>query len=172
MVLSLSGCAAACEMQMKPRCAGFQYFQIMDGEMQRPLCFLLQKLEAVRTYECKVLEEGSLLQAKNSTAGRSLRGPSESARGMDICTKVGIVRKFSALSCESIFGKESEYIKKCSKECEPADGNQFTAVCMAAILQGKPAVETKTGHKCFGGDKKTDQSAADFRIQEFGVDAS
>merc|ERR1719217_114777 len=52
MPLKLPGCAMACELMHDPRCVGFQYFQMMDGDSQKPLCFLFKEIETIRSYRC------------------------------------------------------------------------------------------------------------------------
>merc|ERR1719387_1539371 len=54
MPLPLAGCAEACNQVKFPiRCAAFQYFQIMDGDVQKPLCFMYQEIDAATTYRCE-----------------------------------------------------------------------------------------------------------------------
>merc|ERR1719313_438648 len=57
MSLPLSGCAEACNRMVTPpyRCTAFQYFQIQDGDKQKPLCFLLREIETIRSYRCEGL---------------------------------------------------------------------------------------------------------------------
>merc|ERR1719420_1782117 len=83
MPLTLSGCAAACDQQTKPRCIAFQYNQIMDGEKQRPLCFLLEKVKAVRTYDCNTLKDMQGDYALMET--KALRGKKDSSSKRDMC---------------------------------------------------------------------------------------
>merc|ERR1719161_2028845 len=46
----------------------------MDGDRQIPLCFLFQKLEEVRTYRCKELEGGLVLDQQKKNTQRTFRG--------------------------------------------------------------------------------------------------
>merc|ERR1719191_2423206 len=60
--IPFSSCAEACDQITRPvRCAGFQYFQFMDGDRQIPLCFLFEEMEEVRTYRCKEFRGGLVL---------------------------------------------------------------------------------------------------------------
>jgi len=175
--LPFSSCAEACDQITSPsRCAGFQYFQFMDGDKQIPLCFLFKELLKVRSYRCPAFEGGLVLKQEQAQAKQTLRG-SVSVRGedygaLDICTKVRIARKYSMLSCESIFGKASKVLEDCPKECENSDGAENTAVCMARMSLGNPRIKDTIVRRCFGEGKITSQANADWRLQEFGLDAS
>merc|ERR1719473_802467 len=69
MSVPLSGCAEACNRMITPpyRCTAFQYFQIQDGDTQKPLCFLFREIETIRSYRCEGLP--SLAQTDTSLRG-------------------------------------------------------------------------------------------------------
>jgi len=172
--IPFSACAEACDQIHTPfRCAGFQYFQFMDGDKQIPLCFLFKEMEEVRQYRCPAFEGGLVLDQQKTKARQTLRGAAKApGSGLDICKKVKIARKYSMLSCESMFGKESMVVDKCPDECEDTNGALNTAVCMARMSLGNPRIKTIQVRRCFGEGKEVDQGNADWRLQEFGVDAS
>merc|ERR1719387_3395231 len=71
--IPFSTCAEVCDQTVHPvRCAGFQYYQFMDGDTQIPLCFLFEKLEEIRTYRCKELRGGMVLEQES--AKKTFRG--------------------------------------------------------------------------------------------------
>merc|ERR1719482_467237 len=73
--IPFSSCAEACDQTTKPvRCAGFQYFQFMDGDTQIPLCFLFEEMEEIRTYRCKALRGGLVLAQESEVAKKTFRG--------------------------------------------------------------------------------------------------
>merc|ERR1719453_2616047 len=76
------------------------------------------------------------------------------------------------LSCEAIYGKESKVKERCADVCEKTMGALNTAVCMARHSLGNPRIKHEQVRRCFGEGTKTDQANADWRLQEFGVDAS
>jgi len=178
--IPFSSCAEACDQLTSPvRCAGFQYFQFMDGTTQMPICFLFEKLEEVRTYRCKELRGGLVLDQENAnvtTAKQNFRGtvaaPGEDTSNMNICEKVKMARKYSLLSCEAMFGKESIVIDKCPEVCKDKNGAQNTAVCMGRLSLGNPRINQVQVRRCFGENQKVSQADADWRLQEFGIDAS
>eukprot|EP00746_Dinoflagellata_sp_MGD_P002581 gnl/MRDRNA2_/MRDRNA2_105055_c0_seq1.p1 gnl/MRDRNA2_/MRDRNA2_105055_c0~~gnl/MRDRNA2_/MRDRNA2_105055_c0_seq1.p1 ORF type:complete len:715 (+),score=144.01 gnl/MRDRNA2_/MRDRNA2_105055_c0_seq1:168-2312(+) len=191
MPLKLPGCAMACDLLTNPRCVGFQYFQMMDGDEQKPLCFLFKEVKTIRSYRCNRLQD-SLIEknavtigqkaASASVGGFSSFGLRGSAKGSSnstlsnalVCGEVAKLQKYSGLSCQSLWGKESEWIQRCPQECEAApDGHKHTAVCMYRDSLNPPMVTPKGFRKCFGaGNEPADQTNADFRIVEFGMDAS
>jgi len=148
----------------------------MDGDRQIPVCFLFKELEEVRTYRCQAFEGGLVLDQENTKEKQAFRGAGmvqrEASSGLDICTKVKIARKFSILSCESIFGKRSKVIEECPEECKKPDGAQDTAVCMARMSLGNPRIKHVEKRRCFGKGEAADQSGSDWRLQDFGTDAS
>jgi hypothetical protein len=184
--LPFSSCAEVCD-QTHPTptqpflCAGFQYFQFMDGDKQIPLCFLFKKMEEVRTYRCKAFEGGLVLNQGNATktfranTTKTFRGAGktqvQSSFKVD-CEQVKTARKYSMLSCQSMFGKESSIVDECPEACETTMGAMETAVCMARHSLGNPRIKHRQVRRCFGEGKPTDQANADWRLQEFGVDAS
>jgi len=193
MPLKLPGCAMACDVMKEPRCAGFQYFQMMDGDVQKPLCFLFHKIKDVRAYRCTSLDlmkgpeekKGAFIEEKaisrqitTHNSSSSLRGSSatnsnSSKSAHPICAEVARVQRFSGMSCESIWGKESKWVKMCPEQCEKTKGMKNTALCMARDSLAPPLVEPKQIRRCFGsGNAEVDQANADFRIVEFGTDAS
>merc|ERR1719335_1430933 len=115
MSVPLSGCAEACNRRITPpyRCTAFQYFQIMDGDKQKPLCFLFREIETIRSYRCaglpsltqtntglreksvvsankttaKSLLSGKSVVSANKTTAKSLLSEEETAK-MDICDRV------------------------------------------------------------------------------------
>lgn len=197
MPLTLPGCAMACELMTDPLCVGFQYFQTMDGDSQKPLCFLFKEIETIRSYRCgkrdSFIEKKTVSMMGGRFNSRGLRG---SARGTLnstlstpsslVCPEVAKLQKYSGLSCQSLWGKDSEWIEKCPKECENTDeGSKHTALCMyrnslnapmnpRTEFGGNPgAIKPKEFRRCFGtGNEPADQANADFRIVEFGQDAS
>jgi hypothetical protein len=172
--LPFSSCAESCDQITRPaRCAGFQYFQFMDGDTQVPLCFHFMEMKEVRTYRCTELRGTGLVldqEEKAKKAFRSKKIPGDTS--LNICEKVRMARKFSMLSCESIFGKASKVIEECPDDCQDTEGAANTAVCMARHSLGNPRLEHHPIRRCFGENKKTSQANADWRLQEFGVDAS
>jgi hypothetical protein len=175
--IPFSSCAEACDQTVHPtRCAGFQYFQFMDGDKQMPLCFLFEKLEEVRTYRCKELHGGLVLDQEKSQAKQTFRGavaaPGEGS-SIHLCDKVKMVRKYSMLSCASIFGKESKVQEICADVCKDPNGALNTAICMARRSLGlNPRMKHIQVRRCFGDNQKVSQANADWRLQEFGLDAS
>merc|ERR1719387_3271582 len=124
MAVTLSGCAEAYNRMVTPphRCTAFQYFQIQDGDESMPLCFLFREIETIRSHRCEVLQSfaqtSTISNKLNSTA---LRGQSNvatvqgetSAQGIstgnkDLCNSVKQAKRFSGLSCASIFGLKSK----------------------------------------------------------------
>jgi hypothetical protein len=186
--LSLGACARACSNRnRKPRCVAFQYYQVMEEGEQLPMCVLLEKIESVRSYRCNVLPDG-LLQLQSLASRNKLRGPgtNSSARAGSVspgdsaevtgegplCDEVARLRKFSGLSCQSIFGKGSAVMERCVKTCEDKKGARVTAVCMSngyADLQ----IPVEGGSSCFEHNSpETDQNEADFRLLPFGEEKS
>merc|ERR1719281_1603896 len=104
------------------------------------------------------------------------KGSGEDAAALDVCAKVKIARQYSMLSCESIFGKDSKVVEKCPDVCKDKNGAQNTAVCMGRLSLGNPRIHHVQVKRCFGvGDSQngmTSQANADWRLQEFGIDAS
>jgi len=175
--IPFSSCAEACDQTTNPtRCAGFQYFQFMDGDRQIPLCFLFEKMEEVRTYRCKELRGGLVLDQEEAKAQQNFRGavaaPGDSSATLDVCHKVRIARKYSMLSCEAIFGKSSKVVEACPDVCADKNGALNTAVCMGRLSLGNPRINVRQVRRCFGENDKTSQANADWRLQEFGIDAS
>jgi len=181
--IPFSSCAEVCDQTTSPtRCAGFQYFQFMDGDKQIPLCFLFEEMEEVRTYRCKELSGGLVLDQEEakSEAAHAFRGSVAAPKNivdahadLDVCSKVKTARQYSWLSCEAIFGKESKVVKACPKECEDTTGAMNTAVCMGRLSLGNPRINHVQVRRCFGDNQgETNQGNADFRVQEFGIDAS
>jgi len=184
--IPFSSCAEACDQITQPvRCAGFQYFQFMDGDTQYPLCYLFSEMEEVRTYRCKELRGGLVLdQEQKQEQAKKFRGAmaaiaakkavsGKSPGTLDVCTKVRIARQYSYLSCESIFGKNSKVVDKCPDVCADKNGAMNTAVCMGRLSLGNPRIKHKQVRRCFGENQgKTSQANADWRLQEFGIDAS
>jgi len=188
--IPLSSCAESCDQITQPtRCAGFQFFQFMDGSRQIPLCFHFEEMEEVRTYRCQTFHGGIVLDqektkakakqtflnavgAADDTSGAKKEKAKYGASKLAVCDKVKIARKYSFLSCESIFGKESKVIGMCPDECDESEGGKNTAVCMARHSLGDPRIEHTEVTRCFGENEKVSQADADWRLQEFGVDAS
>jgi len=140
--IPFSSCAEACDQTVHPiRCAGFQYFQFMDGDTQIPMCFMFEELEEIRTYRCKALRGGLVLEQESELAKKTFRGAVHTvsvshaskqnntkqnntnkvaAPGQgsgsdlgDICAEIRIARRYSYLSCQAMFGKESRIIDLC-----------------------------------------------------------
>lgn len=174
MVLTLSGCAEACDQITQPlRCAAFQYFQIMDGEKQRPVCFLYSEVMEVRTYKCDKFLSDMLSDIQVSSRSKLRGNVSAPTNKLDLCTKVRTAKAYSGLSCQSIWGKESSMIKECPDECAETSGPAYSALCMARLSLAKPRVKVKEYARCFGNDNtEVEQKDSDFRLQEFGTDAS
>lgn len=188
MPLKLPGCAMACELMHDPRCVGFQYFQMMDGDEQKPLCFLFHEIETIRTYRCDMLKDKVLFQKEASSrqitmsvggfSSRGLRGTtkaiSNSTKDHPVCSEVAKLRKYSGLSCQSVWGKESKWLDLCPEECSNTMGAKHTALCMYRNSLNPPLnYERKDFRMPFGsGNEPLDQANADFRIVEFGTDAS
>jgi hypothetical protein len=176
--IPFSSCAEACDQITQPvRCAGFQYFQFMDGDQQMPLCFLFEEMEEVRTYRCKEFRGGLVLdQEQKKEQAKTFRGamtaPGKDSGKLDVCTKVRIARQYSMLSCESIFGKNSIVVEKCPDVCKDKNGAQNTAVCMGRMSLGNPRIKHRQVRRCFGENSLVSQANADWRLQEFGIDAS
>merc|ERR1719428_463315 len=100
---------------------------MMDGDSQKPVCFLLKEIKTLRSYRCDMLkdhtfiEENAVSQRTNvtmSTGGSSsfgLRGSatanSNSSKDHYVCSEVAKIQKFSGLSCESLWGKDSKWLK-------------------------------------------------------------
>jgi len=187
MPLPLASCAEACNQQLHPeRCVAFQYFQIMDGDEQKPLCFMFKEITRAHTYRCNMLPTRmptSLAQEKENhvtnTTQSQLRGKDASAKHdsdvtlPEVCRKVGEARRWSGLSCQAIFGKETSYIEKCPEQCEDPEGAKVTAICMARLSNGHVNLDIKKVRRCFGKNNgAVDQSGADFMLAHFGADAS
>jgi len=190
MSVPLAGCAEACNRMITPpyRCTAFQYFQIQDGDKQMPLCFLFREIDTIRSYRCDALP--SLAQSNTSLRGKSVVTANqttaksfmsdaksliskEKTAKMDICEKVKHAKRFSGMSCEAMFGLRSEVIKSCPDECANNQGMKYTALCMTRLSSSAPMAKVKNVRKCFGqGNGPADQSNADFRLVEFGQDAS
>lgn len=179
--LPFSQCAEVCDMTVHPtRCAGFQYFQFMDGDTQIPLCQMFEEFEEIKTYRCKELRGGLVLEQDTAQAKKTFRGAaaapgkgSDANLPQDICAEIRTVRKYSYLSCQAMFGKESRVIDLCKEECEDTNGAMNVAVCMGRMSLGKPRIPHIEVRKCFGENQGlTSQANADWRLQEFGVDAS
>jgi hypothetical protein len=180
--LPFSSCAESCEQTLHPtRCAGFQYFQFMRGDKQIPMCFHFEGMEEIRTYRCQELRGGLVLDQEEAKTKQAFRGfrsnvsapsDSEGSGTYDICAMVKNIRKYSYLSCESMFGKKSKIVKTCSDVCEDKNGAYNTAVCMARHSFGVPRIEHIQVRRCFGDNKLVSQEDADWRLQEFGIDAS
>merc|ERR1719316_2470468 len=107
MPLTLPGCAMACELMTDPLCVGFQYFQTMDGDNQKPLCFLFKEIESIRSYRCGSLP--TLTQTDvattntRATQGKSLLSQEKtnsSKISMELCDKVKQAKRFSGMSCQ------------------------------------------------------------------------
>jgi hypothetical protein len=184
--IPFSSCAEACDQITKPtRCAGFQYFQFMDGDKQIPLCFLFEEMKEVRTYRCKELRgvglvldqekaDGAISEAKQALRG-AVAAPGQDSSALDVCTKVRVARQYSMLSCEAIFGKKSKVVEACPDVCEDPNGAMSTAVCMSRMSLGNPRIKHIQVRRCFGENgktEKTSQADADWRLQNFGLDAS
>merc|ERR1719198_502400 len=91
----------------------------------------------------------------------------------EICKSVARAKAFSGLSCQSMFGKESMMIEHCAEVCEETEGAKYTALCMSRMSLGRPRIAADEVRRCFGTDNpQVDQSNADWRLQEFGTDAS
>lgn len=189
--IPFSTCAEVCDQMVHPtRCAGFQYFQFMDGDTQIPLCFTFEELEEIRTYRCKELRGGLVLEqdsakttflgagaapgkdSKESKGSQESKGFQENLPG-DICAEVRTVRQYSYLSCQAMFGKESRINELCKDECADPNGAMNAAICMGRMSLGKPRIPHTEVRRCFGTNQAmTSQANADWRLQEFGVDAS
>jgi len=58
----------------------FQYFQVQDGDEQRPLCFLFSKVKKITSYRCDELEKlshhmgSAFLGTKSRVSERTSRG--------------------------------------------------------------------------------------------------
>lgn len=191
MVTTLSGCAEACNREVTPphRCTAFQFFQLMDGDSQKPLCFLFKEIESIRSYRCGSLPSltqtdvalrGKFTATTNTraTQGKSLLSQEKTnSSKVELCDKVKQAKRFSGMSCQAIFGLRSKIIEACPDECDDNQGMKQTAVCMTRLSASAPKVEVTEGargrRKCFGsGNGPHDQSKADFRLVEFGQDAS
>eukprot|EP00746_Dinoflagellata_sp_MGD_P006754 gnl/MRDRNA2_/MRDRNA2_113293_c0_seq1.p1 gnl/MRDRNA2_/MRDRNA2_113293_c0~~gnl/MRDRNA2_/MRDRNA2_113293_c0_seq1.p1 ORF type:complete len:722 (+),score=139.58 gnl/MRDRNA2_/MRDRNA2_113293_c0_seq1:119-2284(+) len=181
--IPFSSCAEACDQTVHPvRCAGFQYFQFMDGDTQIPLCFLFKELEEIRTYRCKDLRGGLVLEQKSVQAKKTFRGAEAAPGGSsqndanlpgDICAEIKTVRMYSYLSCEAMFGKESRIKDICPDECADPNGAMNAAICVGRMSLGRPRIPHVEVRRCFGKNQGlTSQADADWRLQEFGVDAS
>merc|ERR1719313_1211514 len=102
----------------------------------------------------------------------------QKAPEMDLCDRVKHAKRFSGMSCEAIFGMRSKVIKACPDECATNQGMKYTALCMSRLSAGvPPSVEVIEGargvRKCFGsGNGPVDQSESEFRLVEWGKDAS
>merc|ERR1719335_1963222 len=116
MSVPLSGCAEACNREITPpyRCTAFQYFQIQDGDEQKPLCFLLREIDTIRSYRCEGLpslaQTNSALRGDKSASVISSNRVNQTAK-MDLCDRVKHAKRFSGMSCQAIFGAESKVIK-------------------------------------------------------------
>jgi hypothetical protein len=184
--MPFSSCAEACEQTVHPlHCSGFQYFQFMDGDTQIPLCFLFKEIEEIRTYRCKELKGVGLVLDQESAnvttkVKSTLRGAaaapgqdSADAEKRNLCASVRVARRYSYLSCESIYGKESRIHEVCPEACEEPNGALNTAVCMGRLSFGTPHLKHTQVRRCFGKDQKmVSQAEADWKLQEFGLDAS
>lgn len=179
MPIPLGLCAEACDRMTYPvRCAAFQYFQMLDGDTVKPLCFLFKEVTSIRTYRCDMIGD-SFLQENTSKSQSSLRGPAVADQKApydptkELCKKVKRAKAFSGLSCQSMFGKESKVVSDCPDECEDTSGAKITALCMARLSLAPPRLEAKQIRQCFGkGNGAADQAGADYRLVEFGTDAS
>eukprot|EP00746_Dinoflagellata_sp_MGD_P126749 gnl/MRDRNA2_/MRDRNA2_61501_c0_seq1.p1 gnl/MRDRNA2_/MRDRNA2_61501_c0~~gnl/MRDRNA2_/MRDRNA2_61501_c0_seq1.p1 ORF type:complete len:833 (+),score=195.50 gnl/MRDRNA2_/MRDRNA2_61501_c0_seq1:108-2606(+) len=182
-VVSLGECAEACSRMRYPgKCTSFQFFHLGDV---MPICFLYEKLFEVQTYTCPMHDElqsalPPMLDALIQT-GRTLRGSLSTKKGnitfdksnssLDRsnvtfdkdCMKIRQVVHFSGLSCPALFGKDSIWLTKCPSECEtpPAEGAEFSALCMTAEVD-MLAIAKKSLGRCFGGDanSKVSQSGS------------
>merc|ERR1719271_1525271 len=174
MVLPLSGCAEACNRMITPpyRCTAFQYFQIQEGDKQKPLCFLFREIETIKSYRCGLPSLAQTNIALRGVKSKSVISSNKTAK-MGLCEKVKHAKRFSGMSCEAIFGKESEVIKGCPDECASNQGMKYTSLCMARLSSSVPMADVKNVRRCFGGGNgPQDQSNADYRLVEFGTDAS
>merc|ERR1719316_2588729 len=183
MPLPLASCAEACEQQTTPkRCAAFQYFQVQDGDEQRPLCFLLQEVKEVTGYRCEELghiHTLSAMRAKSNVSERSFREQRQAANHTTnatsaFCAAVKKTKEFSGLSCQSMFGKASVAMEHCKEECKDTTGHEITAVCMHRNSMSVPLVKEKIRHECFHSEDNptAEQKKANFMLVEFGTDAS
>jgi len=175
MSVPLSGCAEACNRMVTPpyRCTSFQYFQIQEGDKQKPLCFLFREIESIRSYRCEGLP--SLTQTNTAFRGVQSKSviSSNTTAKTQLCESVKQAKRFSGMSCQAMFGADSNVIKGCPDECAANQGMKYTALCMTKLSASKPMSEVKEVRKCFGsGNGPQDQSNADFRLVEFGTDAS
>merc|ERR1719174_3571830 len=154
MSVPLSGCAEACNRMVTPpyRCTAFQYFQIQDGDKQKPMCFLFREIETIRSYRCGLPSLAQTNIALRGVKSKSVISSNKTAK-MGLCEKVGHAKKFSGMSCEAIFGKESEVIKGCPDECASNQGMKYTSLCMARLSSSVPMADVKNVRRCFDGVK-------------------
>jgi hypothetical protein len=178
MPLPLASCAAACDKQTEPkRCVAFQYFQVQDGDEQRPLCFLLQEVKEITTYRC---DELGIMGTRSHVSERTFRGNRAAANHTTnatsaFCAAIKKTKEFSGLSCQSMFGKASKAMEHCKEECEDTTGHKITTVCMHRNSMSVPNMAKETNrHTCFDKEENpsAEQKNSNFMLVEFGHDAS